>query len=151
MKVSPQIQFSNLVREFFLKRLIGQRNASPQTVAAYRDCFRLLFEFAREHRHKPTDRLVLADLDAPFVLAFLDHLEKVRNNSIRSRNARLAALRSFLRYASLNDPQSLATIHRTLAIPMKRHSRQQVGFLLREEVQAIISAPNPSTWAGHRD
>jgi integrase/recombinase XerD len=151
MKISPQTQFANLVREFFLNRLIGQRNASPQTVAAYRDCFRLLFEFAREHRNKPTDRLILEDLDAPFVLAFLDHLEKVRNNSIRSRNARLAALRSFLRYACLNDPQSLAPIQRTLAIPMKRHSRPQVGFLLRDEVQAIISAPDPSTWAGHRD
>jgi site-specific recombinase XerD len=120
-------------------------------VAAYRDCFRLLFEFVREHRSKSTDRLVLADLDAPLVLAFLDHLEKVRKNSIRSRNARLAALRSFLRYACLKDPQSLATIQRTLAIPMKRHSRPQVGFLLREEVQAIINAPDPSTWAGQRD
>jgi integrase/recombinase XerD len=115
MKISPQTQFANLVREFFLNRLIGQRNASPQTVAAYRDCFRLLFEFAREHRNKPTDRLILEDLDAPFVLAFLDHLEKVRNNSIRSRNARLAALRSFLRYACLNDPQSLAPIQRRVS------------------------------------
>jgi integrase/recombinase XerD len=151
MKVNPQTQFANLVQEFFLDRLIRQRNSSPQTVAAYRDCFRLLFEFAREHRNKPTDRFVLADLDAPLVLAFLDHLEKARNNSIRSRNARLAALRSFLRYACLKDPQSLATIQRTLAIPMKRHSRPQVGFLLREEVQAIIDAPDPSTWAGQRD
>jgi len=151
MKNTPQSHFANLVEEFFLDRLIRQRNSSPQTVAAYRDCFRLLFEFVREHRSKSTDRLVLADLDAPLVLAFLDHLEKVRKNSIRSRNARLAALRSFLRYACLKDPQSLATIQRTLAIPMKRHSRPQVGFLLREEVQAIINAPDPSTWAGQRD
>ena len=85
------------------------------------------------------------------MLAFLDHLEKVRNNSIRSRNARLAAIRSFLRFAALKDPPSLATIQRTLAIPMKRHSRPLVGFLSREEVQAIISAPDPSTWAGQRD
>ena len=120
-------------------------------MAAYRDCFRLLFEFAREYRNKPTDRLVLADLDAPLVLAFLDHLEKVRKNSTRSRNARLAAIRSFLRFAVLQDPESLATIQRTLAIPMKRHSRPLVGFLLREEVQAIIRAPDPSTWTGHRD
>ncbi len=151
MKSTPQTHFAKLVQEFFLDRLIRQRNSSPQTVAAYRDCFRLLFEFAQEHRNKPTDRLVLADLDAPLVLAFLDHLEKVRKNSIRSRNARLAALRSFLRFAVLKDPQSLATIQRALAIPMKRHSRPLVGFLSREEVQAIISAPDPFTRTGQRD
>jgi site-specific recombinase XerD len=147
MKNTPQSHFANLVEEFFLDRLIRQRNSSPQTVAAYRDCFRLLFESVREHRNKSTDHLVLADLDAPLVLAFLDHLEKVRKNSIRSRNARLAALGSFLRYACLQDPQSLATIQRTLAIPMKRHSRPQAGFLSREEVPAIINAPDPPTWA----
>jgi site-specific recombinase XerD len=151
MKSTPQNHFANLVEAFFLDRLIRQRNSSPQTIAAYRDCFRLLFEFAREHRNKPTDRLVLADLNAPFVLAFLDHLEKVRKNSIRSRNARLAAIRSFLRFAVLQDPQSLAVIQRTLAIPLKRHSKPLVGFLLREEVQAIIRAPDPSAWAGQRD
>lgn len=151
MKSTPQKRFANLVEEFFLDRLIRQRNSSPQTVAAYRDCFRLLFEFAREHWNKPTDRLVLADLDAPLVLAFLDHLERVRKNSIRSRNARLAAIRSFLRFAALKDPQSLAAIQRTLAIPLKRHCRRLVGFLSREEVQAIISAPDTSTWAGQRD
>ena len=151
MKSTPQSRFANLVEEFFLDRLIRQRNSSPQTVAAYRDCFRLLFEFAREHRNKPADRMALTDLDAPFVLAFLDHLERVRKNSIRSRNARLAAIRSFLRFAVLKDPSSLASIQRTLAIPMKRHSKPLVGFLLREEVQAIIGAPDPSTWAGQRD
>ena len=116
MTNTPQTHFANLVEAFFLDRLIRQRNSSPQTIAAYRDCFRLLFQFAREHRNKPTDSFVLADLNAPFVLAFLDHLEKVRNNSIRSRNARLAAIRSFLRFAILQDPQSLALIQRTLAI-----------------------------------
>lgn len=151
MKATPQSHFANLVEEFFLDRLIRQRNSSPQTVAAYRDCFRLLFEFAREHRNKPADRMTLGDLDAPFVLAFLDHLERVRKNSIRSRNARLAAIRSFLRFAVLNDPPSLAIIQRSLAIPLKRHSKPLVGFLLREEVQAIITAPDPATWSGHRD
>ncbi len=151
MKNTPQSHFANLVEEFFLDRLIRQRNSSPQTVAAYRDCFCLLFEFARQQRNKPTDRLVIADLDAPFVLAFLDHLERVRKNSVRSRNARLAAIRSFLRFAVLKDPQSLGIIQRTLAIPMKRHGKPLVGFLLREEVQALINAPDPSTWAGQRD
>ena len=151
MKRTPQSDFATLVEEFFLHRLIRQRNSSPQTVAAYRDCFRLIFEFAREHRNKPADRMSLADLDAPFVLAFLDHLERVRKNSVRSRNARLAAIRSFLRFALLNDPPSIATIQRTLAIPLKRHSKPLVGFLLREEVQAIITAPDSATWAGQRD
>lgn len=148
---SPEGQFAKLVEEFFLERLIRQRNSSPQTVAAYRDCFRLLFEFARDHWNKPPDRLVLADLDAPLVLSFLDHLEKNRKNSIRSRNVRLASLRSFLRFAALKEPESLALIHRTLAIPIKRCSRPLVGFLSREEVQAIIDAPDSSTWTGQRD
>ncbi len=151
MKGTAQKHFADLVEAFFLDRLIRQRNSSPQTVAAYRDCFRLLFEFARGHRNIPADHLTLAALDAPFVLAFLDHLETVRRNSIRSRNARLAAVRSFLRFAALKDPQSLACIQRTLAIPMKRHNKPLVGFLSREEVQAIISAPDSSTWAGQRD
>ena len=148
---SPERRFANLVEEFFLDRLIRQRNSSPETVASYRDCFRLVFEFARAHRKTPTERFVLADLDAPFVLAFLDHLEQVRKNSIRSRNARLAALRSFLRFAALKDPQSLAMIQRVLAIPLKRHSKPMVGFLSRQEMQAILDAPDASSWSGQRD
>jgi integrase/recombinase XerD len=148
---SPEAGFARLVEGFFLDRLIRQRNSSPQTVAAYRDCFRLLFEFARDRWNKPTERLVLADLDAPLVLAFLDHLEKDRKNSVRSRNARLAALRSFLHFAALKDPEALAVIQRTLAIPMKRCTRPLVGFLSRDEVQAIINAPDTATWVGQRD
>jgi site-specific recombinase XerD len=148
---SPEARFARLVEGFFLDRLIRQRNSSPQTVAAYRDCFRLLFEFARDRWNKPTERLVLADLDAPLVLAFLDHLEKDRKNSVRSRNARLAAVRSFLHFAALKDPEALAVIQRVLAIPMKRCTRPLVGFLSRDEVQAIINAPDTATWAGQRD
>jgi integrase/recombinase XerD len=148
---SPEGRFARLVEEFFMDRLIRQRNSSPQTVAAYRDCFRLLFEFARDQWKKPTESLKLADLDAPLVLAFLDHLEKDRNNSIRSRNARLAAIRSFLRFAAWKEPEALAMIQRALAIPMKRCTRPLVGFLSREEVQSIINAPDPATWAGQRD
>jgi integrase/recombinase XerD len=144
-------RFAKLVEEFFLDRLMRQRNSSPQTVASYRDCFRLLFEFARDRWNKPTERLMIADLDATLVLAFLDHLEKDRNNSIRSRNARLAAVRSFLRFAAWKEPDALAMIQRVLAIPMKRCDRPLVGFLSREEVQAIINAPDVSTWAGQRD
>ena len=148
---SPESRFAALVEEFFLGRLIRQRNSSPQTVAAYHDCFRLLFVFARDHWKTSADHFVLADLDAPFVLAFLDHLEKVRKNSIHSRNARLAAIRSFLRFAAFKDPQSLAMIQRALAIPLKRCSKSLVGFLSREEVQAILDSPDPSTWPGQRD
>lgn len=148
---SPEARFAKLVEGFFLDRLIRQRNSSPQTVAAYRDCFRLLFEFARDRTNRPTEHLVLADLDAPFVLAFLDHLEKDRKNSVRSRNARLAAIRSFLHFAALKDPEALANIQRTLAIPMKRCTRPLVGFLSRDEVQAIINAPDTTTWVGQRD
>jgi len=148
---SPEGRFAKLGEEFFLDRLIRQRNSSPQTVAAYRDCFRLLFEFVRDQWRKPTESLTLADLDAPLVLAFLDHLEKDRNNSIRSRNARLAAIRSFLRFAAWKEPEALAMIQRALAIPMKRWTRPLVGFLSREEVQAIINAPDLATWEGQRD
>lgn len=95
--------------------------------------------------------VTLADLDASLVLAFLDHLEVIRKNSIRSRNSRLAALRSFLKYAATRDPTSLPQIQRFLAIPMKRYDRRLLGFLSREEVQAILEAPNSSTWSGQRD
>jgi integrase/recombinase XerD len=153
MKTSntPEGRFAKLVEEFFVDRLIRQRNSSPQTVAAYRDCFRLLFEFARDQRKIPTESLKLTDLDAPLVLAFLDHLEKGRNNSIRSRNARLAAIRSFLQFAAWKEPEALGMVQRALAIPMKRCIRPMVGYLSREEVQAIINAPDPVTWAGQRD
>lgn len=148
---SPEGRFATLVQEFFLDRMIRQRNSSPQTVAAYRDCFRLLLEFARDQRKKPTECFALSDLDAPLVLAFLDHLEKDRNNAIQSRNARLAAVRSFLRFAAQKDPEALVMVQRVLAIPMKRCTKPMVGFLSREEVQAIINAPDPTTWAGQRD
>jgi site-specific recombinase XerD len=148
---SPQTRFAKLVEEFFLDRLIRQRNSSPQTVAAYRDCFRLLLEFARDHQSRPVERLTLNDLEAPFILAFLDHLEKVRENSIRSRNARLAAIRSFLRFAALKEPEALSMIQRVLAIPLKRCDKPLLGFLSREEVRAIIDAPDAATWSGQRD
>jgi site-specific recombinase XerD len=140
-----------LLQEYFCQRLIAQRDASPATVASYRDTFRLLLGYARERMRKmPTD-LVLADIDAPLVLAFLTHLERHRGNSARTRNARLAAIRSFLHFAALRCPTSLPSIQRVLAIPQKRFDRRVLGFLTREEVTAIIEAPDPTTWAGRRD
>ncbi len=152
MKVSrPATRFAALLQAFFVDRLINQRNASPQTVAAYRDSFRLLLQFAERHLGKTPERLALTDLDAPMVLAFLNHLERERHNTIRSRNARFAAIRSFLHFAAFKEPTALAVVQRVLAIPMKRFDRPLLGYLSRAEVQAIIDAPDAKRWCGQRD
>jgi site-specific recombinase XerD len=143
--------FASLVREFFCRRLIAQQNASARTVASYRDTFRRLLNFFAECRDRPPTELTLADLDAPAVLAFLDHLEQQRGNSIPTRNVRLAALRSFLKYAVARDPTCLPTVQRVLAIPMKRFQRPLLGYLSRAEMTAILVAPDGSTWSGQRD
>ena len=143
--------FATLVQGFFLQRLIQQQNASAQTVAAYRDTFRLLLTYLQTRRKKQLAALTLADLDAAAVAGFLDYLEKQRGNSIRTRNARFAALRSFLKYATAQDPASLPIIQRVLAIPMKRLQRPALSYLSREEVAAILEAPAASTWSGRRD
>ena len=140
-----------LLQDFFCQHLVVQRNVSPQTVASYRDAFRLLLRYAAERTRKSPVTLTLQDLDAPLILGFLNHLEVKRGNSPRSRNARLAAIRSFLRFASFQAPGSLPTIQRVLAIPTKRADRPLRGFLTREEVTAILAAPDLSTWSGHRD
>lgn len=143
--------FAALVREFFCGRLIAQRNASARTVTSYRDTFRLLLNYFAECRGRPPTALSLADLDAPAVLAFLDHLEQCRGNGVRTRNLRLAALRSFLKYAALRDPACLPTVQRVLAIPMKRFQRPLLGYLSREEMAAILAAPAESSWSSQRD
>jgi site-specific recombinase XerD len=112
---------------------------------------RLLLEFTEQRLHRKPERLELSDIDAPLVLDFLKHLEVVRQNSIRSRNLRLAAIRSFLHYAGSRVPESLGTIQQVLAIPMKRYERPLVRFLSREEICALLDAPNPNTWCGQRD
>jgi site-specific recombinase XerD len=136
---------------FFTDRLIRQRQASPHTIAAYRDTFRLLATFARHATGKLPSRLDLADLDAPLIGAFLNHLEHERRNSIRTRNARLAAIHSLFRYASLRHPEHAALIARVLAIPQKRHDRALVCFLTANETDTLLSAPSRSTWTGRRD
>ena len=148
---SPQIGFPQLVQDFFLRRLVAQRGASARTVEAYRDAFELLLGFAEQRTGKPPSALGLADLDAPLVLDFLDHLEAERGNSARTRNARLAAIHSFMRYAALRDPASLPVTARVLAIPAKRFDRPVLGYLSREQVAAILAAPDQRTWSGHRD
>lgn len=143
--------FPTLLQQFFLERLIQQRNASLQTVAAYRDSFRLLLQFAQRHLGKAPERLALPDLDAPLMLAFLNHLESERHNTIRSRNARFAAIRSFLHFAALKEPTALPVIQRVIAIPMKRYDKPLLGFVSRIEMQAILDAPDGTTWCGQRD
>jgi site-specific recombinase XerD len=148
---APQIPFPTLVQDFFLRRLITQRGASARTVEAYRDAFELLLGFAEQRTGKPPSALRLADLDAPLVLDFLDHLETKRGNSVRTRNARLAAIHSFMRYAAVRDPASLPITARVLAIPAKRFDRPVLGYLTREQVAAILAAPDRATWNGRRD
>jgi site-specific recombinase XerD len=143
--------FATLVQRFFTEHLTHHRAVSPRTVAAYGDTFRLLLQFAERHTGKSPTSLKLVDLDADLVLAFLDHLERDRKNGARSRNARLAALRSFLKYAAHHDLSALGVIEQALAVPMKRFDRPMLGFLTRKEVQAILDAPDTATWAGQRD
>ena len=143
--------FPMLLQRFFVDHLRQQRAVSPSTVAAYRDTFKLLLAFAEKAIGKAPTDLVLADLDATLVLAFLDHLERERKNSVRSRNARLSAIRSFLKYAAHEDLTVLAVIERSLAVPQKRHDKAVLGFLTRPEMEAIVAAPDCATWAGRRD
>ena len=146
----PQ-SFPILLQKFFMQRLVQQLHASPQTVAAYRDGFRLLFRFARQRLGKQPNELELEDLNAAFILEFLNHLEMDRHNSIRSRNARFAAIRSFMDYVSYEEPSALSLARSVLAIPMKRFEQPLIGFLTRLQIEAILDAPDPSTKIGQRD
>jgi site-specific recombinase XerD len=139
------------VEGFFVQHLLRHKHASPQTVGAYRDTFRLLLAFLRARTGREPAALSLADFDAPAILDFLDHLERNRQNAVRTRNARLAAIRSFVRYVALQEPASLALATRVLAIPCKRATRRLVGYLTRPELDACLAAPDRSTWTGRRD
>ena len=143
--------FPTLLESFFTDRLMRQRKASSHTIASYRDTFRLLILFAQRRLKKLPSALAIEDLDTPFLGAFLDHLEHERNNSPRSRNARLAAIRSFFRYVMLHEPQHAALAERVLAMPSKRYARSPVAFLSPPEVEALLAAPDPTSWSGHRD
>lgn len=143
--------FPALLHAFFTDRLLRQRAASPHTIASYRDAFRLLLRFAAERLRTPPSALRIEDLDAPFIGAFLEHLEQGRGNSARTRNARLAALHSFFRYVALSEPAHALHCQRILAMPNKRYGRQPVAFLERAEIDALLAAPDPATWSGRRD
>jgi len=139
------------IEAFFTQRLLSQRHASPRTVAAYRDTWRLLLGFAHDRTGKTPACLDLADLNAELISAFLTHLEQQRHNSIRTRNARLAAIRSLFRFAALRHPEHAELIQRVLAIPSKRYEPGLVDFLTPEEIDALLTTPNRSTWHGRRD
>ena len=140
-----------LLQAFFTDRLIGQRDASAHTIAGYRDAFRLLVRFAAERTGKQPCKLDIADLDAPLVGAFLEHLERNRGNTVRTRNHRLAAVHSLFGYAALRHPEHAATIQRVLAIPPKRFERNLVTYLTDAEVDALLAAPDRATLTGRRD
>src|SRR5437016_12492081 len=143
--------FPSLLQSFFTDRLLRQLQASPHTIAGYRDCFRLLLQFAKERLGKMPWRLRIEDLDAPFIGLFLDHLESTRKNSARTRNARLGAIHSFFRYVALEEPAHALHCQRIPAMPNKRHEQRPIDFLNREQIDALLAAPNPSTWMGRRD
>jgi integrase/recombinase XerD len=140
-----------VLQEFFTRRLAGQRHASGHTTAAYRDTFRLLLTFAAARTGKAPSALALADLDAGLITLFLAHLEHDRGNTARTRNARLAAIRSLFSYAALRCPEDAAVIQRVLAIPGKRRDRADVTYLTPEETGALLAACDQETRTGRRD
>ncbi len=139
------------LQAFFSERLITQRHASAHTVAAYRDTWRLLLRFAAAQTGILPSTMDLAELDAPLIAAFLSHLEHGRGNSVRTRNARLAAIGSLFRFAALHHPEHAASIARVLAIPPKRFERALVTYLTDDEIDALLAAPDRDTWTGRRD
>ena len=139
------------VESFFVEHLVRHKRCSPQTVASMRDSFRLLLEFLRERTGTEPAALRITDMDVSAVLAFLEHVEEHRGNSVRSRNIRLSAIRSFFRVVALRDPESLGLTTRILAIPMKRQDKKLVGYLTREEMDAILATPDRTQWLGRRD
>jgi integrase/recombinase XerD len=140
-----------LLQAFFIDRLARQRDASPHTIASYRDSLKLLLTFLHIRTSKQPSKLVLEDLDAAAITAFLAHLENERGSSVRTRNARLVAIHSFFRFAAFKAPQCAEQIARVLAIPEKRHTSTLVSYLIEPEIDALLAAPDRSTWTGRRD
>src|SRR5436309_6786265 len=139
-----------LLERFFTQRLMQQRRASPHTISSYRDTFRQFLKFVELRLHKPPSRLMLQEIDAPLIVAFLDSLEKQQGVSIRSRNLRLTAIHSFFRYPAFEAPAHSAQIQRVWAIPRKRFTRTLVELLTRSAVDALLAAPDQHTSSGRR-
>lgn len=143
--------FAPTIEAYFTERLITQREASPRTIAAYRDSLRMLLVFAQDRTGKTPSQLDVSDVDATLVGAFLTHLEQDRRNSARTRNTRLAAIHSLFRYAAYRHPEHAQTIQRVLAIPSKRYNKRELDYLEIAEVDALLAAPDRTTWIGRRD
>jgi integrase/recombinase XerD len=141
----------SLLQAFFTDRLLRQQRASPNTVAGYRDSFRLLFRFAKERLGKAPSNLTIEDLSVSFIGDFLDHLENHRKNSARTRNIRLAAIHSFFQYVAFEEPAHALLCQRILAMPTKRHERRPISFLNRDEIDALLGSADLTTWIGRRD
>ena len=140
-----------LLQRFFTDRLMTQLEASPNTIAGYRDTFRLLLRYAGTRLNRSPTALRMEDIDADLVGDFLSHVEKVRRNSARSRNTRLAAIRSFYRFVAMNEPAYALHCQRILAMPSKRYVRRTVNFIDRAEMAALLAVPDPASWIGRRD
>src|SRR6266568_144843 len=139
------------LQAYFTQRLVAQRAASPNTIAAYRTTFRLLLRFAAGRTGKTPSKLDIGDLDAPLIGAFLDHLEHHRHNRTTTRNNRLAAIHSLFGYLALQHPEHAASVQRVLAVPSKRTGRNLVTYLTETEVDALLDACDKNTWTGRRD
>ena len=144
------VPFTSLVQQFFSEYLTTQRALSSCTIASYRDAMMLFLDFAHKRLGKAPTELNLADIEPDLILAFLDHLEQERHNSVRSRNLRLTALRAFLKFAARRDVSSFYVIEQALGVPMKRFEQPILGYLSREEMLAVIGQPG-NTWTSQRD
>ena len=149
--MKPSTTFPVLLTRFFSQRLIQQRHASPHTISSYRDTFRLLLRFAKARLGKEPSYLSWEDIDAPLISDFLDDLQEHRGIGARSRNLRLTAIRSFFHYAAFELPDRAEQIQRVLAIPCKRYTHKQIHYLSRQEIDALLAAPDQNTWSGRRD
>jgi site-specific recombinase XerD len=143
--------FQSLLQGFFTERLLRQRQASPHTIAGYRDTFRLLLRFAADQLGKAPSLLKTEDFAPAFIGRFLEHLEQRRGNSSRTRNARLAAIHSFFRYVAFTEPAHALLCQQVLAMPSKRDQRKPIAFLDGVEITAVLATPDLSTWIGRRD
>ncbi|MEN6358299.1 MAG: tyrosine-type recombinase/integrase [Armatimonadota bacterium] len=150
MSAKPQT-LATLIESYFKQRLIAQRHSSRETIASYRESLRLLAVFASECLHTAPEKLTIENLDREVVLAFLDYLEQTRCNCIRTRNSRLAAIRSFLKYVAYLDPTAMGVVQRVLAIPSKRTVKPILGYLTREELDVLLSVPDRNSRQGRRD
>jgi integrase/recombinase XerD len=145
------LQFPELLQAFFTDHLMHQRQASPHTIASYRDTFRLLLHFVHQQTGEPPTKVAMESFGPPFLSAFLNHLENERSVSVRSRNVRLAALHSFFSYVTFSEPAYSGLAQRVLAIPNKRFDRRCIEYLTQPEIEALLSAPDRTTWGGRRD